>query len=364
MKIFQSTLFFQPVTGGQEVYVEKLAKTAINIGESNVIQPRYGFKKSKLCLDGINILFINLPRGLSRINELIPYFVFKFLLKFSYTNFLSKDDIIIYHYSSLYVKKFHPINKSIVISHGRDWNEKSWSGKYKINSLLEAYKDGVRIVCNDLDVSNFIMQKMHEPVEITNTNNKHKNLIYLPNFYDSDLFVCPDKKNKNFIVMVRNIRKSRGLDIAIKGYSKYIQSGGTLDFKIIGGPLKGEYYKDLKRLINNLGLTKKVDFCGVVNRKEMPNIYKNAAVSIVPSVAYEGTSISALESMASGCPCLSTKVGGLNDLPTIKFDNENDLGSKIHLHINDNPMQIAKSVEQFSSQTWSKEWEKILNNKE
>jgi glycosyltransferase involved in cell wall biosynthesis len=364
MKVFQSTLFYIPITGGQEVYVSKLSSVASLLGDSNVVQPRYGIGKKKEVKDGINISYVNLPRGLARLNELFPYLFFKFLFKFFYKKNISQESKLIYHYSSLYIRGLHPIKNTIVISHGRDWNSKTWSGRYKIKSLMNAFNDGVTLVCNDLDVPNFIINNLGINAKLTNDNNVYKNLIYLPNCYEASLFKPNSNKKREYILMVRNIRKSRGLNLAIKGYSNYVKSGGLLDFKIVGGPLTGKYYTELQNLIKDQGLSKRVYFEGVISRDKMPALYENAALSIVPSLAYEGTSISALESMASGCACLPTRVGGLNDLPTIKFDDEADLGLKIKKHLNDDPLKVAKTVEKFSSEVWGKKWEEILKQTE
>lgn len=47
---------------------------------------------------------------------------------------------------------------------------------------------------------------------------------------------------------------------------------------------------------------------------EMPAIYQQADICVIPSVASEGTSLSCLEGLASGCAVVATNVGGLPDL--------------------------------------------------
>ena len=46
---------------------------------------------------------------------------------------------------------------------------------------------------------------------------------------------------------------------------------------------------------------------------DMPEVYRKADISTVPTISTEGLSLSLLESMASGLPVITTPVGGLGD---------------------------------------------------
>ena len=46
---------------------------------------------------------------------------------------------------------------------------------------------------------------------------------------------------------------------------------------------------------------------------DMPEVYRKADISLVPTMACEGLSLSLLESMATGLPVITTPVGGLGD---------------------------------------------------
>jgi glycosyltransferase involved in cell wall biosynthesis len=60
-----------------------------------------------------------------------------------------------------------------------------------------------------------------------------------------------------------------------------------------------------------LGIADRVIFTGW--RRDLPRIYSDLDVLVVSS-NNEGTPVSAIEAMASGCPVVATRVGGLPDL--------------------------------------------------
>ena len=126
------------------------------------------------------------------------------------------------------------------------------------------------------------------------------------------------------------------------------------------GPISGKYFKQLKEIVNNLSLQESVIFLGPQTRDKMPQLYRNACLSIVPSKGYEGTSIAALESMAVGCPCASTNIGGLKDLPTEKFNEVDELTEIMHNYPVFNREKIAEKVKSFSPTSWNSQWIDLL----
>lgn len=52
----------------------------------------------------------------------------------------------------------------------------------------------------------------------------------------------------------------------------------------------------------------------------MPEVYRRADIVLVPTCYSEGTSLSCLEAMASGCAVIATNVGGLPELIINRFN--------------------------------------------
>jgi glycosyltransferase involved in cell wall biosynthesis len=79
-------------------------------------------------------------------------------------------------------------------------------------------------------------------------------------------------------------------------------------FVIVGD---GMLRPEIERYAHDLGLAHRVIFTGW--RRDLPHIYADLDVLAVTS-HNEGTPVSAIEAMATGCPVVATRVGGLPDL--------------------------------------------------
>jgi glycosyltransferase involved in cell wall biosynthesis len=75
--------------------------------------------------------------------------------------------------------------------------------------------------------------------------------------------------------------------------------------------------QDLERYASKLGVRNRVHFLGW--RRDLPKIYADLNVLVVSS-DNEGTPVAAIEALASGCPVVATRVGGL---PTVVKDGVN-----------------------------------------
>ncbi len=107
----------------------------------------------------------------------------------------------------------------------------------------------------------------------------------------------------------------------------------------------------------------------------MEEVYQNADISVIPTVACEGLSLSLLESMSCGLPVITTTVGGLGDavIPgynALVYDpHHGGLGELIDHLANDEEMsmrfgkrnrQIA--VECFDIEIWKQRWRQLIKN--
>lgn len=134
-------------------------------------------------------------------------------------------------------------------------------------------------------------------------------ITYLPNFFDKNKYK-PDNSNRRpeklTVLFPRRAQINRGSRIFSQIVAniqydiniEWIGEGDDVDMAII----KEVCAKD-----------KRVTF-GSANFDEMPARYQHADIVVIPSIASEGTSLSCIEALASGCAVIATNVGGLSDL--------------------------------------------------
>ena len=105
---------------------------------------------------------------------------------------------------------------------------------------------------------------------------------------------------------------------------------------------------------------------------EMHQEYKEADITLIPTLYSEGTSLSCLEAMASGNAVITTRIGGLTDLIINNYNgkliepNAKALYDAIEEFLTNEELvkkckQNAIAVaETFSKDKWEKSWKKII----
>ena len=75
----------------------------------------------------------------------------------------------------------------------------------------------------------------------------------------------------------------------------------------------GTHMDSLREHAARLGLSDRVHFLGFIDEDELRTFYRAADLAVVPSI-YEPFGMVALETMASGTPCIAADTGGLREL--------------------------------------------------
>jgi len=114
---------------------------------------------------------------------------------------------------------------------------------------------------------------------------------------DSSFFKSPERlpSRETTVISTRALEKIYNIDLLIKSIPAVAQSI-ALKVLIIG---EGSRERQLKELVNNLGLAQIVGFIGPVSHAQMPD-YLNSADIYVSTSFSEGASLSLLEAMACG----------------------------------------------------------------
>lgn len=144
-----------------------------------------------------------------------------------------------------------------------------------------------------------------------------KKLTTIVNGIDESVYeISIDQRQKKIEIGIEEDSYVLGLGVRLveqKGVSCLINAMMRIRKKvpnvilIIAGD--GEYKPELEKLVAELGLDAHVKFLGP--RKDIPELLKIMDLYVLPSYS-EGLPMVILEAMASGCPIVSTDVGGIS----------------------------------------------------
>ena len=97
-----------------------------------------------------------------------------------------------------------------------------------------------------------------------------------------------------------------GVDVLAKAFVKVANVNPDVDLILLGGGSQGV---KIRQVLMNGGVMERVHFGGQVGQRDLPRWYHMADIYISPSHV-DGTSVTLLEALASGLPCLVTDIPG------------------------------------------------------
>lgn len=140
-------------------------------------------------------------------------------------------------------------------------------------------------------------------------------LVTIPNGVDTTLFapVPAEQKQRFTIVCVARLIERKGQHHLLQAFAQLRKSSvQPLELTFVG---TGDAEPQLRKLAESLLVSDVVTFKGFMSREQMPFVYREADVFVLPS-QQEGMSIALLEAMASGLPVVVTDTGGTAELVT------------------------------------------------
>lgn len=103
----------------------------------------------------------------------------------------------------------------------------------------------------------------------------------------------------------------------LKAYQKLTKKYEVNEINLVlGGEDKSRFsplFTNVKKEIKNLGIENKVKLIGFVEQKDLPALYHQCELYILPSL-YEGFGLMVLEAMASGAPTIVSKTSSLPEV--------------------------------------------------
>ena len=129
------------------------------------------------------------------------------------------------------------------------------------------------------------------------------------------------------LLWVRSFHKIYNPMMAIHVLKKVLEKYENAYLCMVG-PKKDETMSDCKELVNELGITDKVNFTGKLEKNQWVELSKKFNI-FINTTNYDNLPVSVLEVMALGIPIVSTNAGGLKYLLNHYFDsllvNKNDI---------------------------------------
>ncbi len=111
----------------------------------------------------------------------------------------------------------------------------------------------------------------------------------------------------HIVTTVANIRRVKGLDVLVRAMATVCGEFPGACLVVAGEVLEADYMRELQKLIRGLGLTERVKFLG--SSEKVLALLRASDVFCLLSRS-EGFSNALIEAMASGLPCVATRVGG------------------------------------------------------
>ena len=207
-----------------------------------------------------------------------------------------------------------------------------WLGGYERKAVFAKYKKNLvtwliakLIILFEtiiLKNANFVYPVSDELMELAEKRNI-KNKIYSPNYIDLSVFTDKhtssnlNSERKVQVLYVGRFEEEKGLRVLLNAISLISSESNQFNLSLVGyGSLTG-WIKDflLKKKINNVKLLGKLDY------SEMPKIYNQADIFILPSHT-EGSPGCIIEAMGCGTATICTEVG---ECPKIIKNGENGI---------------------------------------
>jgi glycosyltransferase involved in cell wall biosynthesis len=148
-------------------------------------------------------------------------------------------------------------------------------------------------------------KRLHEDAGLTTP------IFHIPHFAPLSAEASGQDRNgveasggKPYFLYVGRIEKLKGIQTLIPVFREY----GKADLLIAG---KGDYESQVRKLAEGAD---NIRFLGHLSRDRLGKLYKNAAALIVPSVAYEISTLVVFEAFREKTPVIVNDIGGLPEL--------------------------------------------------
>ncbi len=138
-------------------------------------------------------------------------------------------------------------------------------------------------------------------------------ITVIPNGVNISQFPVGSKEGrKNQLIFVGSLIERKGVSYLIQALANLVATQPDLRLIIVG---EGKDRGLLEELTNRLGLQTNVIFLGTQSQDKVSKLLRESRLFILPSIE-EGQGVVLVEALASGTPCVGSRVGGIPDVIT------------------------------------------------
>lgn len=346
--------------GGIQTYITNLVPVLRNEGYEVHIYQRSTVEFQETC-DNATV------HGFEH-KDNFSYPLFKYMFARAKNNINAQSDLVIFGSEACIV----PCDgyKTLAIQHGIWWDiaetEECSKIKYLYHFLLKSRmawctikRDALvkALVCVDYNFVNWYRALTLYP----------KNKLYvIPNFSETPDSPPKKKRGPIHIIFARRFNIYRGTRLFANAIERIIKEYPEILVTIAGtGP-------DEKYMKTKLGNLPQVNFI-TYDSQESLKIHSDKHIAVIPTTGSEGTSLSLLEAMSSGCSVICTNVGGMTNIVIDHYNgimispDEEELYHSLRELLDNEQLRIKLSCNaydtvqsSFSLKTWQKKWTQII----
>lgn len=342
-------------SGGAEVYIHELAKRWVKEGNRVTLFCGNDGKSSRHeIIDGVNVI----RRGGFYTVYIWAFLYYVLRLRKRYDVIIDSENGIPF-FTPLYTTKpkfllIHHVHQDVFQINLKP--PLAWIGAFLEKKLMPfVYKNAEVVTVSPSSKADIIGNKLtrKDPFVIYNgVDQKYK----------------PGIKSKSPLVLyIGRIRTHKSLHIFVYAAKKVLEILPDIQFIIAG---EGQQSGLIKKLINDLGLDKKVLFLGKVSEEKKLNLYQKAWVFVNPSLM-EGWGITTIEANACGVPVIASNVPGLRDAVhnphsglLVPYGNVDEFAQSIEYLVRNTKIRKGMSeeaVEWSKNYTWDKSAKEFLD---
>lgn len=320
MKILLIPAKYLPAIGGLEFAVQSMARELKRRGHSiHILTNRYALNlKSKEVVDGIRVERLFFTDTPPRSRSLWTGFKYAIRLMIAPWSFFrlwrllqkEKFDIVHTHFvasSSRYLLLCRKILKFkwVVSLHGSDVHGHKTKSQYRQNLLRETLNEADYVTAN----TDYLMGQVLSETGCRSLEGRSE--VVPMGFTPNDGTVPLKKVEGPFLFSAGRFVRVKGFDVLIKAYAQILTSGNYKGRLILAGG--GEEWETCKKLAEELGVERQIDFLGFLSPAEISAYMKRCDVFIMPS-RFEAFGITLLEALDAGGKVVASKVGGMVEL--------------------------------------------------